>query len=258
MESHDEERLMYVAQDKGKSNGAYNVKDLGTALKRVELASVFFYSIPGPKMLWQFGELGYDVGINDPCRVCNKPIRWNYYNSWKRKGLYDLTAAMIHLKTRHEVFQSSKFTYSLGGLNKYLLLRGDSMDAMVLGNFDLKSNSSQYTFSETGVWYDYFTGDSLVLTEEKMKITLAAGEYRLYTNKKLQKTFSSMAKEVLFSKVALFPNPVSSGAVVRFHTQGLEDGVVSIYNMSGALLWTRQIEENTDRIEIPIRFNKGV
>lgn len=258
MESHDEERLMYVAQREGKKNGWYDVKDLGTALKRVELASVFFYSIPGPKMLWQFGELGYDVSINDPCRVCNKPIKWGYYDNWKRKGLYDLTKAMIHLKTRHEVFESSKFTYSLGGFNKYLLLRGDSMDVMVLGNFDLESNSSQYTFSETGVWYDYFSGDSLVLTEEKTKITLAAGEYRLYTNKKLAKTFSSLKEAASREEVQLFPNPVKAGSEVFIDNSEGDVKSVAIYAMSGALLWTSSFENKTGTLEVPIRFNKGV
>jgi len=258
MESHDEERLMYMAQKNGKKNGWYDVKDLGIALSRVELASVFFYSIPGPKMLWQFGELGYDVSINDPCRVCNKPIKWGYYDSWKRKGLHDLTAAMIHLKTRHEVFETSKFSYALGGFNKHLLLRGDSMDAMVLGNFDLKSSSSQYTFSETGVWYDYFTGDSLVLAEEKTKITLAAGEYRLYTNKKLTKTFSSLRGVSAREEVRLFPNPVKAGSAVFIGNPEGGAKHVSIYAMSGALLWTGSFENNTGTLEVPIRFNKGV
>lgn len=259
MESHDEERLMYTALQEGRSNGDYNVKDLGTALKRVELSTVFFYSIPGPKMLWQFGELGYDVGINDPCRVCNKPIRWNYLNNWKRKGLYDVTAAMIHLKTRHEVFESSKFTYSLGGFNKSILLRGDSMDVMVIGNFDLKSSSSNYTFSEAGTWYDYFTGDSLVLTEEKVKIELAAGEYRLYTNKKLKQEFTSVEKpQVKLGEVSLFPNPVREGATVSIDASEAGTGVLNIYSATGALVWTQTIAENTSVLQVPIHFDKGI
>ena len=65
MESHDEERLMVKNLAYGNSNGGYNVKDLSTALDRQEAASVIFYGIPGPKMLWQFGELGYDKSIRN-------------------------------------------------------------------------------------------------------------------------------------------------------------------------------------------------
>ncbi|MEQ9230918.1 MAG: alpha-amylase family glycosyl hydrolase, partial [Cyclobacteriaceae bacterium] len=60
MESHDEQRQVYDAKNFGGSSGEYNVRTVSTALERVKLASAFLYSIPGPKMLWQFGELGYD------------------------------------------------------------------------------------------------------------------------------------------------------------------------------------------------------
>ncbi|MEI9909455.1 MAG: hypothetical protein WDO71_07195 [Bacteroidota bacterium] len=64
MESHDEERLMYKNLNFGNSSGSYNTRDLNTALKRMELNAAFFLTIPGPKMIWQFGELGYDFSIN--------------------------------------------------------------------------------------------------------------------------------------------------------------------------------------------------
>lgn len=45
MESHDEERLMYKNLQFGNSGTGYNVKTLATALKRVEAASLMFYTI---------------------------------------------------------------------------------------------------------------------------------------------------------------------------------------------------------------------
>jgi len=60
MESHDEERLMFKNLQYGNGAGAYSVKDPATALNRIKLAGAFFLTLPGPKMLWQFGELGYD------------------------------------------------------------------------------------------------------------------------------------------------------------------------------------------------------
>ena len=29
-------------------------------------AAAFFFTVPGPKLMWQFGELGYDYSINFP------------------------------------------------------------------------------------------------------------------------------------------------------------------------------------------------
>ncbi|MFW5754238.1 MAG: alpha-amylase family glycosyl hydrolase, partial [Marinilabiliaceae bacterium] len=63
MESHDEERVMYRALNYGDSSGDYDVKEPENALMRSAMASVFLMSIPGPKMIWQFGEMGYDISI---------------------------------------------------------------------------------------------------------------------------------------------------------------------------------------------------
>jgi 1,4-alpha-glucan branching enzyme len=65
MESHDEERLMFKNIKYGNSSGSYNIKDTGIALRRNEMAAAFYFSIPGPKMIWEFGELGYDKTAQD-------------------------------------------------------------------------------------------------------------------------------------------------------------------------------------------------
>ncbi len=63
-ESHDEERIMYTIKLNGQSFADYNIRNQNTALDRIELNSVFFLPLPGPKMIWQFGERGYDLSIN--------------------------------------------------------------------------------------------------------------------------------------------------------------------------------------------------
>ncbi|MDZ7346672.1 MAG: alpha-amylase family glycosyl hydrolase, partial [candidate division KSB1 bacterium] len=55
MESHDEERLMVKNLLYGNRSGSYNVRQLRTALQRVEAAAAFLLLMPGPKMIWQFG-----------------------------------------------------------------------------------------------------------------------------------------------------------------------------------------------------------
>ncbi len=95
MESHDEQRLMYEAITYGNaSNPAHNAKDPYTALGRMQGLAVIFLSQPGPRMIWQFGEYGYDIDIDYPCRVCNKPILWNYLQQGRRQQLLDVYTAM--------------------------------------------------------------------------------------------------------------------------------------------------------------------
>ncbi|MFI7716776.1 hypothetical protein ACIAN7_19720, partial [Acinetobacter baumannii] len=57
---------MYKLRRFGNASGSYDTKNLNTALKRMELVGAFLFTIPGPKMLWQFGELGYDYA-RDSC-----------------------------------------------------------------------------------------------------------------------------------------------------------------------------------------------
>lgn len=209
-ESHDEERLVYKNLQFGNSFGNYNIRDLSTALNRKALSSAFLYSIPGPKMLWQFGELGYDVSITDPCRVCNKPIRWNYYQALGRQSLYQHTAEMIRLRQQYPLlFQTNNFTSRLNGFQKSVHLNGTNLNLTVLGNFDLQSATIPANFQHTGVWYEYFSGDSLVVQDVNAALPLAAGEYRYYFDQPVQRLppLGQNAFTTSSAQWQVYPNP---------------------------------------------------
>jgi 1,4-alpha-glucan branching enzyme len=184
MESHDEERLMYKNIQYGNASGGYNIKDLGTALNRVKLAAAFYFTIPGPKMIWQFGELGYDYSIDYNGRVGNKPIRWDYYNDLKRRNLYKTFAALISLK-QYDAFRSDNFSMDAAGSVKRINIYHDSMDVSIIGNFDVIPRDASPNFSRTGVWYDYFSGDSIDVSNTSALISLQPGEFHIYTTAKL-------------------------------------------------------------------------
>ncbi|MDD5583384.1 MAG: alpha-amylase family glycosyl hydrolase, partial [Candidatus Marinimicrobia bacterium] len=189
MESHDEERIMYKNLTWGKSTDTYSIKDLGTALNRIKLISAFFYTIPGPKMIWQFEELGYDISIEVPCRICEKPILWDYYFDAQRKNLYKTTAALIHLRQTNSLFYSrnTQVDMDTGDMVKTITLRGSTMNSVVVGNFDVEPQNTSLTFPKIGVWYDYFSGDSLMLNSVSnltQLLTLSPGEFHIYTDKK--------------------------------------------------------------------------
>lgn len=214
MESHDEERMMYSINEWGNTgNAEYPIKNIDVAINRLAAAAAIFYTIPGPKMLWQFGELAYDYSIDYNGRVGEKPIKWDYADNWARKALYNVTAALIKLKQEYDVFETSDFTLSSGsGLTKTLILRSNEMSVSVLANFDIVEKEITANFNSTGFWYDYFAGDSINVTAVNQKITLQPGEFRLYSSKKLTKpeTGLSIPEKAQYNNIMLknvFPNP---------------------------------------------------
>ena len=174
-----------------------------------------FFTVPGPKMLWQFGELGYDVSIDFNGRTGEKPIKWYYYDIEERKNIYDHFAALIKLKTENEAFRSDNFIIADDGLSKRIKITDASMNVIVLGNFDVQPGSVSGDFHDTGWWYDYFRGDSLEVNDTAVSLTLDPGEFRIYTSVKLDSPEPSVSVNDLFydrnydSWFDVYPNPVT-------------------------------------------------
>lgn len=181
IESHDEERTMFKNLAYGNAFGTYDVKNLAVALKREEMAAAFLFAIPGPKMIWQFEELGYDVSINFNDRTGNKPIHWEYFQQTERKALYNAYAKFINLKKKNSIFSSADATYNLSAGVKYIKLAEADNTVMVVGNFDVSSKDASVDFGAAGVWYDAVTGTTMTLTGNAYNKTLAAGEYHIYS-----------------------------------------------------------------------------
>ncbi|MBC7650586.1 MAG: T9SS type A sorting domain-containing protein, partial [Deinococcales bacterium] len=196
-ESHDEERLMFQNINYGNINGSYNTKTLSTATKRMAMSAALWSMIPGPKMLWQFGELGYDFSINycnngtinTNCRTDPKPVKWDYYQNADRKGLYDVYAKLLNLRT--SPLYTSTFTtgditskYSLTSAVKQLRVIDPNLSVVAFGNFDVSSQFSIITFPN-GTWYNYLnpSAGSITITSGGLPINLQPGEYYVYTSK---------------------------------------------------------------------------
>ena len=187
MESHDEERLMYNNLQSGRANDNYNIKDLNTALSREETAGVFLFTIPGPKMIWQFGELGYDISIDENGRTGRKPVIWSYEDNVNRKHIYNTWATLIEFKKKYpEVFNTTDFSLNVGNTStKSIVLKDASFDVVIIGNFDIVDNDVSTPFTKTGTWYEYFTGEEKDVTATSENITLKPGEYKMYATVRL-------------------------------------------------------------------------
>ncbi len=239
MESHDEERLMYRNLNYGNEGTDYSIKDLSTALKRIELAAAFFLSIPGPKMLWQFEELGYDISIDYNDRVGRKPILWNYYDEADRYRLYQVFQALIKLKKEEPVFETTDFTMDVAGEEKTIHLNDASMNVTVVGNFDVLARNINPDFQHTGEWYDYFSGDTLTVNNTGAEIKFEAGEYHIYTDKKLETPDIVAAVKKIdakdeLSRVKLYPNPATEYAKIQITTKDYQQvSSIEVYNLQG-------------------------
>jgi hypothetical protein len=238
MESHDEERMMYKNNTFGNaSNALYKITDPTIGMERAGLAASFFITMPGPKMIWQFGELAYDFSIDYNGRVGNKPIRWDYYADYRRQYLYRLYAALVHLKTTYPVFSTTDYSYTLTGNARKIVLKHADMDVVVSGNFGVNETSAVIGFTKTGKWYDFLTGDSLTVSDVAAQVTLQPGEYHIYTTKLIPKparlNTGIADEEVDFSAFEAYPNPVNQVLTIELEIEKPTKLNVTVLNLSG-------------------------
>jgi hypothetical protein len=248
-ESHDEERLMYKNLQFGNSGTSYNVKDLNTALKRNEMAAAFWAMIPGPKMMWQFGETGYDYSIGtcenltidaNNCRTSPKPIKWDYYTNPNRKALYDVYSALLRLKITpaySSTFITNNVTWSLSSAFKWMTLNEPALRVMVIGNFDIQAQTGTVTFPVAGTWYSYLTGTTFTATGAAQSLLLQPGEYYVYTDKNVSGTVVTPVLNINSNlsnmKLKLYPNPVNAATIIEYELAESGKVDVAITDMNG-------------------------
>jgi pullulanase/glycogen debranching enzyme len=189
MESHDEERAAYMQIKEG--IGVLRT-DLNARMSQLATNAAFFFTVPGPKMIWQFGELGYDISIDENGRVGKKPVKWDYYDEPKRKELYSTYAKLMDLRNKFpQLFIPAtplplqwKVTTTDWGNGRFLTLTGtDNKHVVVVGNFTNNAGNYTTTFPATGEWYNYMNvSDTLQVNAHTMNITVPANNFKMYTS----------------------------------------------------------------------------
>ncbi|GAA4272620.1 alpha-amylase family glycosyl hydrolase [Aquimarina gracilis] len=243
MESHDEERLMYKNLQFGNGNSEYSVKDLSTALDRIALAGVFYFTIPGPKMIWQFGELGYDFSINtcedgnvdEGCRTNPKPIRWDYFDDPDRKAVYDIYTKLISLRQNEPVFKTNNFTIDASSdFSKSIHLTRESTgrgikNVTIIGNFGIEPIEIDPKFQKRGIWFNLLDSRSrpLFVRNVNAKITLQPGEFRIYGDRPYFPRITIPSRPGL----AIYPNPARTSFSIKEKAQK-----VGIYSITGDVI----------------------
>lgn len=189
MESHDEERCSCEVQKWGNGDTKTNIE---SRMKRLALNAAFFLTVPGPKMIWQFGELGYDLSINYPSdteadRTSRKPAKWEYLDEPARKGLYDAYSKLLAFRKSYPRFFDSDAEFSWKVTSSYWSNRyihctdAEGNAFVVVGNFDMKPADVTVPLPLHGNWREY---DGTRAWEDVSEITipLESAEYKILVN----------------------------------------------------------------------------
>ena len=182
MESHDEERMAY----KQSQWGVDALKtDLATRMKQLEVNAAFTFTVPGPKMIWQFGEMGYDITIEENGRTGRKPLHWEYLNNDYLKALQSTYAQLLKLRNDHpELFcGNATLSWKVGvsdwanGRTLYLeSITGKKL--VVLGNFTNAETSVTFP-ATTGSWNNWNKNEA---QEVGSTVKVPANSFVIYTN----------------------------------------------------------------------------
>ncbi len=220
-ESHDEERLMYKNLQFGNATqSGHNVKNLNVALSRMSAIGAVSLLVPGPKMIWHFGELGMELSINTcndgtvgDCKLDTKPQpQWanNWLTNTQRKKIYDDWSHMNILKQSNAVFKgnSSISPMSTNSLLQRIYLWDDTLSGLknvvILANFSVTTQNVTADFPYTGTWVDLMDNSTLSVSSTGQAVTLAPGEFKIYGNQ--QATLSTHSPQLL--ALGLRQNPV--------------------------------------------------
>ncbi|MBQ8049179.1 MAG: alpha-amylase [Bacteroidales bacterium] len=150
---------------------------LTVAMRRAGASAAFFLTVPGPKMIWQFGEIGYDYSIDYNDRTGEKPVVTDEYMAVpERKALYDTYAVLLKFRRENPRFfdNDADFEWTPTGTLKKITCSVDGKTFHVVGNFG--KSSTGYTVP-AGSWTDYINGGAV-----SGNITLKQGEFRLLTD----------------------------------------------------------------------------
>ncbi|MDR1004997.1 MAG: alpha-amylase [Prevotellaceae bacterium] len=262
MESHDEERTGFKAWkwgvagvQSGNSNGASPAVGTNTNLsvrtQRLATNAAFFLTVPGPKMIWQFGELGYDFSINNNSngtaydaggayRTDPKPLHWDYADNTDRMYLYGIYASLMDLRRDYpELFAANAtFSWKVGVGNwangrTLSTTSADGKSLVVVGNYNTESSNISTPFPSTGTWYEWLADNAeLPVGGQLQDISVPAHGFRLFTNFRPATTGIEEVTPDADRTAAVYYNPNMDELVIRSG----EARRVEIYAVSGMLV----------------------
>tara|TARA_R110002072_G_scaffold249400_2_gene408326 strand:- start:23 stop:811 length:789 start_codon:yes stop_codon:yes gene_type:complete len=211
-------------------------------------------TVPGPKMIWHFADLGMDNSIftcnngtvNEPggsdgdCKLDTKPQpQWveNWLGDANRNKIYSDWARLIDLKINEPVFEGD-YTISSGTLTPRIDVFDTSIpdtelkNVIILANFGVSTASVNTSFPVIpGVtsWYDLMdeTG-STTISSTTTSINLPAGEFRIYGNQASTLNTNDFETNLYLT---VHPNPVKNTFSINKNVSDLK-----VFDLTGKLV----------------------
>ncbi|MEA4936613.1 MAG: alpha-amylase family glycosyl hydrolase [Paludibacter sp.] len=251
-ESHDEERNFF----KAKTYGSGTVKtDSLYRISRVPLNIAFATLIPGPKMLWEFQELGYDYSIESQGGRTNaKPSAWGWLDLAHRKAVYETVSKIISIRKLFPIaFTEGNFDLQIGTSNwdngRVITLTHSDLNLVVMGNFKPDAAATIYaTFPKTGMWYNAITGESTDVSSNNTSYSVNAGQVLILADRKIN--FASGVDNPVVEEQNDFLYPtVTSGKV--YIKDGFSLNEVKIFNLQGQQVKAMTNVNEFDLSELP-------
>lgn len=257
-ESHDKDRIMYEMTQFGSiANPSHDVTELENALKRMSAIGAVSLTVPGPKMVWHFAELGMDNSIwtcnngvvnsdydgngDGDCKLDTKPQpQWteNWLADTNRSQVYSDWSRLNALKVNEAVFEGDYNITSGTQTPRISIYTGNEntsgselKNVIVIANFSVTNQNVNPNFPYSGDWYDLMdeTGSSIV-NGATTSINLEPGGFRVYGNK--ASTLSADSFETALG-LKLFPNPTNNMFSINKNIN-----ILNVYSVTGKLVKT--------------------
>ncbi|GAA4238265.1 hypothetical protein GCM10022291_28080 [Postechiella marina] len=257
-ESHDKDRIMYeMTQFGSATNPSHDVTELQNALKRMSAIGAVSLTVPGPKMVWHFAELGMDNSIwtcnsgvvnsdydgngDGDCKLDTKPQpQWteNWLADTNRSQVYSNWSRLNALKVNEAVFEGDYNITSGTQTPRISIYTGNEntsgselKNVIVIANFAVTNKTINPNFPYTGTWYDLMdeSGNSTI-DGATTSINLAPSEFRVYGNQASTLATTSIETEL---DLKLFPNPAKKSFSINKNLKTL-----SVYSITGKLVKT--------------------
>jgi hypothetical protein len=167
-----------------------------------------------------------------------------------RRRVYQVWSALIQLKLNEPAFGSGNFTLTVSDAAKRIEINHADMDVRIVGNFGVEPLSVNPNFSKSGMWYSYFDGDSIQVTDFETPVSLDPGRYRLYTSKRLQKpdiTAGLDRSTRSLDNLTVYPNPVHG----ILHLEPLPvPSRLTFYDNSGRVMLQVKLHANQEQVNL--------
>lgn len=254
-ESHDEERNFFKARTWGVGPV---LTDSIYRISRVPLVMAFTNMVPGPKMLWQFQEMGFDYSINSlGGRLSNKPPAWSWLNLPHRRAAYEASAKIVSLRRMFPTaFTQGNFQLNIGPNDwengRRIALTHSDLSLVVLGNFKPSTTATAFpNFPKTGMWYNVLTGAEYFVGFNNNPITLQPGELLMFADRRIN--FNTSVDPVFESKETRLTFPAITSNKVYITDQRWQYEAI-VFTVNGQKLFRLQ---NASEIDLS-SFQPGV